>query len=170
MLIELLQQLNCLILHDALSDLISTAAQLVQRENRAVAPEFIVFTAEHYFPDTWKLQSIGTHDAGFHGYIESAFWKECFIAISANLSDAIYFAVSRCLLIKRLAFLTFFVWFVRLWDSASTLPLGECTKTHPTGTSLASKPFRAWSTAICMYYSKLPSLLLSSIILSFMYK
>ena len=51
MLIELLEQLNGLILHAALSDLIVTAAQLVQGENRAVATEFIVFTAEYYFPD-----------------------------------------------------------------------------------------------------------------------
>jgi hypothetical protein len=52
MLIELLEQLNGLILHDALSDLIVTAPQLVQGEDRAVAPEFIVFTAENYFPDS----------------------------------------------------------------------------------------------------------------------
>ena len=69
MLIELLEQLNGFVLHDALSYLIVTAAQLVQGENRAIAPKFIVFTAEYYFPDARKLQSIGTHYAGFHGDI-----------------------------------------------------------------------------------------------------
>ena len=52
MLIKLLEQLNGLIFHDALSDLIVTAPQFVQGENRAVAPELIVFTGENYFPDS----------------------------------------------------------------------------------------------------------------------